>query len=1025
MANRVTTGVGGERDGDGNDRGAGGRRREKAAIGSNRIVHAAKGMLLPSWPGSVLLWHSCVVVLAFVLCICARTTCAQFPGGGIAMPSAPATPATPSMPSMPVAPPVMQPIQARDWNMLLGTRWTEWPPFMDLTKAGLEYLQGDLNTQFAQSSADIESRLGNGSTTFLVRYLESMADIAYYLMQNVTGGQAFITPAAGCCGGEYGHFFVYTSLYTMNIMRTNLSSAFVAVQALPWFVKIEPALLGKTLDDAAPSPSGDAPSNILTEPFKLKVVLAPGSSASVQESGNYGMQIALTLPIKPLTYQVLSPEVILFGSMTKTIVQAVVKSIAERPEVLYIMPVLSYEKHNQWAKAVIQSPVPFNLTPLYDQNITGQNQIVGLSDTGIDMQHCFFSDPEHALPTAAPDNVHRKVVLYNTVVDANDTVGGESGGGHGTFVAGVIAGAPQPLREGNSNEREVTLQFSGVARSAKLVFYDVGDVNDALSGLEEKTLKELLLDSIKNKARTHVVPFGVQNRSVSTQLYDLDARDVDDVSYRNENFLVVVSVGNAGGDGLYTLASPAVSKNALAVGASLNAEQGLQFCGEYCGPVFCQCADNSTIGQVDPLYLAHFSGKGPTLDGRIKPDVVAPGMHIWSALSSNSPNDGHCKLTSSQGTSTAAAVIGGLAALVQQYFTEGRYPTGEKDGTLAFDPSGALVKACIIHGARGLVGFMDAQLGNSFKRFPSQVSYPNHFEGWGLVRADRSLLLPQVPQSVNENAPPAMFIKSGRKDGAVLLPGDVHEYHFVLYKASPFRVTLVWMDPPAVIGALSPMVHDLDLLLIDSKGNVTYPNGLSSPDRLNNVERIVISQPDLSSGNFTVRISAVTVYPTMLNNNAGQPYALVATGSFFKPLPTPSVGKGPRQPRPTSDCFLGSKTTNVNASCPHLAGDNFNITTLPVYYLTAPPSKVLYINETIAAMEIGGTALFGDVQLQSDNAATTTTILKQDEIIKMIGNRSNYLLGTDPNSSGRSNFYSFCASLLVIGLLIASFIQSC
>lgn len=82
-----------------------------------------------------------------------------------------------------------------------------------------------------------------------------------------------------------------------------------------------------------------------------------------------------------------------------------------------------------------------------------------------------------------------------------------------------------------------------------------------------------------------------------------------------------------------SIGSPGISKNVLTVGATHS--------------------EGSYFGQLDKSnnidYIAYFSSIGPTFDGRIKPDIVAPGAAIKSAKSENSDRL-HCNLVEKDGT---------------------------------------------------------------------------------------------------------------------------------------------------------------------------------------------------------------------------------------------------------------------------------------------------------------------------------------------------------------------------------------
>jgi len=76
-----------------------------------------------------------------------------------------------------------------------------------------------------------------------------------------------------------------------------------------------------------------------------------------------------------------------------------------------------------------------------------------------------------------------------------------------------------------------------------------------------------------------------------------------------------------------------------------------------------------TVGAVDNnKKLAGFSSRGPTLDGRIKPDLVAPGVKITSCRSKYSFGEGEWRTMS--GTSMAAPHVSGAAAILLEHCRE-------------------------------------------------------------------------------------------------------------------------------------------------------------------------------------------------------------------------------------------------------------------------------------------------------------------------------------------------------------------
>ena len=152
-------------------------------------------------------------------------------------------------------------------------------------------------------------------------------------------------------------------------------------------------------------------------------------------------------------------------------VAAVVLDLAIQPETCFVGAYPEAVLFNLIASGIVQSGKAVRgnpSTPLHDLGLNGEGQVVALSDTGIDTDNCYFWDAKTSVKkqkSSSFDADIRKVVQYFSGVDGRDTTGG-----HGTHVAGTIAG-----RKAADGKKESNGEADGVAPGAKLAFYDIGN----------------------------------------------------------------------------------------------------------------------------------------------------------------------------------------------------------------------------------------------------------------------------------------------------------------------------------------------------------------------------------------------------------------------------------------------------------------------------------------------------------------------------------------------------------------------
>lgn len=339
--------------------------------------------------------------------------------------------------------------------------------------------------------------------------------------------------------------------------------------------------------------------------------------------------------------------------------------------------------------------------------------------------------------------------------------------------------------------------------------------------------------------------------------YDSEAATWDEIAVNAPYYLIVKASGNDGtdigpapdeeytvinqdGDPLFTSTLPrnpdctplgydclpthSVAKNILTVSAVDDIPGGY-----------------SPITGPDAVLFADFSSRGPTDDGRIKPDLVGNGVLLlstWSELPF---------YAAAAGTSMAAPNVSGSLLLLQQHYQNlhgaGQYLRA------------ATLKALAIHTADEA----------------GQHPGPDYWYGWGLMNTEKA-----VDLITNEGSGHQIIESS-------LDNGGVESFMFTVNDANAELVaTLVWADPPAtpVAPVLDPtdlmLINDLDLRIV--RNATTYlpwrldpANPAEAATRADNfrdnVEQVVAS----GAGDYTITVS----HKGVLLDGQAQHYSLI------------------------------------------------------------------------------------------------------------------------------------------------------
>ena len=592
--------------------------------------------------------------------------------------------------------------------------------------------------------------------------------------------------------------------YICHFPKTNLAK----VRALPFvdWAEIYPRAvkISTSLRDPEPQTGGMAAALAITSPggtlddTRKTVDVVLHRNANAKKAAKL---IAQAAHLTPAQVHVLR------GKVRLTLKARRLADVAALEEVRHIEEVVARKLLNSVARRILR--VPEGNTPAGGE---GAGEIVAVADTGFDKGSTTDVHP------AFRNRVKKLYALGRPGLKDDPD-------GHGTHVAGSVLGDGLSSSEG---------AIRGTAPKAKLVLQSVLDANDGLGGLPDDLNDLFRTPYVTDSARIHTNSWGsVGNFGV----YDQQAFEVDQFVHEHRDMLICFAAGNEGVDANAngqidpgSVTPPGTAKNCLTVGACENnrATKTMTY-GQGWPSDFPADPIKSDRVANNPEGMVAFSSRGPIRDGRIKPDVVAPGTFILSTRSRATQSRGW-GLSSDPlymfegGTSMATPLVAGCVANVRAFL---------RTSHAIAKPSAALLKALIINGARDLTG----------QYVPSEAGdIPNNNEGFGRVDV-RAVV---GPYATGETL--VFFDEAGALD-----TGQQTQKPIVAPAGGPrvLKATLVWTDPPG-----EGLQSDLDLIVKSGSqerhGNM--PAGSANFDRTNNVEQVVWT--NVPAGPVTVTVVA-------------------------------------------------------------------------------------------------------------------------------------------------------------------------
>lgn len=371
--------------------------------------------------------------------------------------------------------------------------------------------------------------------------------------------------------------------------------------------------------------------------------------------------------------------------------------LAALDDVLWVEPYLEPKLNNDIGGGTIMRAD----TVRSSLGLYGSGQIVAVADTGLDTGN------QSTLHSDVRGRVVKTYCLGRpSPCDWSDYVA------HGTHVAGSVLGNGS-LSGSTPSAHQYANSYAGVAPEAQLVFQSVASSQGSLSGIPTDR-GDLMRTAYADGARIHTNswggPTGGTPQNPQYGGYVLQSQQVDQAAWDRKDMLILFAAGNEGTDadknGVIdpdSVGQPGTAKNIITVGASENNRPGIAatWGSAYGAPIASDKKADNANG------MAAFSSRGPTDDGRVKPDIVAPGAYIASTRTRRYVLDDNMETSSANYAVLQAS--GGTGSSWQYAADAPHSPTHYWKATVngTYDPNAMTVLLAPVMDARPAAGAFD------------------------------------------------------------------------------------------------------------------------------------------------------------------------------------------------------------------------------------------------------------------------------------------------------------------------------